>query len=64
MPKLSCSTLATGARQLVVQLAFEMHLSSGVSLSSFTPSTQVRSAPSLAGALSTTRLAPACRWVS
>ena len=28
MPNLSCSTLATGARQLVVQLAFEMHFCS------------------------------------
>ncbi len=64
MPNFSCSTLATGARQLVVQLALEMHFISGVSLSSFTPSTQVRSAPSLAGALRTTFLAPACRCVS
>ncbi len=53
-----------GARQLVVQLALEMHFCSRVSLSSLTPSTQVRSAPSLAGALSTTRLAPALRCVS
>ncbi len=64
MPNLSCSTLATGARQFVVQLAFEMHFIAAVSLSSFTPSTQVRSAPSLAGALSTTFLAPAFRCVS
>ena len=28
MPNVSCSTLATGARQLVVQLAFEMHFMS------------------------------------
>ena len=44
MPNFSCSTLATGARQLVVQLALEMHFIAAVSLSSFTPSTQVRSA--------------------
>ena len=56
MPKLSCSTLATGARQLVVQLALLTYFISAVSLSSFTPSTQVRSGASLAGALSTTRL--------
>ena len=60
MPQLSLRTLATGARQLVVQLALLMHLRSGVSLSSLTPRTHVRSAPSLAGALRTTRLAPAC----
>ena len=64
MPNLSCSTLATGARQLVVQLALETHFMSAVSLSSFTPSTQVRSAPSLAGALSTTFFAPAWTCVS
>ena len=29
MPKFSCSTLATGARQFVVQLAFEMHFMLG-----------------------------------
>ncbi len=39
--------LATGARQFVVQLAFEMHFMSFVNLLSFTPITQVRSAPSL-----------------
>ena len=55
MPNLSLSTLATGARQFVVQLAFEMHLCSAVSLSSLTPRTQVRSGP-LAGALITTFL--------
>ncbi len=38
-----------GAKQFVVQLAFEMHFMLLVSLSSFTPSTQVRSAPSFAG---------------
>ena len=32
MPNFSCSTLATGARQFVVQLAFEMHLCSGCEL--------------------------------
>ena len=59
MPNVSCSTLATGARQFVVQLAFDTHFISGDSLSSLTPRTTVKSAPSLAGALSTTFLAPA-----
>ena len=44
MPKVSCSTLTTGARQLVVQLAFEMMLCLAASyLSSLTPSTMVMS---------------------
>ncbi len=49
------------AKQLVVQLAFETHLRSAVNLSQFTPMTQVKSAPSLAGALSTTFLQPASK---
>ena len=60
MPNLSCSTLAIGARQLVVQLALETNFICGVSSSSFTPITQVRSGLSLAGALRTTFFAPAC----
>ena len=48
-----------GARQLVVQLAFETHFMSVVNLSSFTPKTTVRSGSSFAGALRTTRFAPA-----
>ena len=44
MPKVSCRTLTTGARQLVVQLAFEMTLClAGSYLSEFTPRTMVRS---------------------
>src|SRR5207302_4116920 len=57
-------TLTIGARQFVVQLAFEMHLCSGVKRLSFTPSTQVRSGLSLAGADRTTLRAPAVRWLS
>src|SRR5438034_4685993 len=49
--KLSCTTLATGARQLVVQEAFEMTLClAGSYLSSLTPSTTVMSS-FLAGAV-------------
>ena len=44
MPKVSWSTLTTGARQLVVQLAFEMTLCLAASyLSSLTPRTMVMS---------------------
>ena len=60
MPTASFSTLATGARQLVVQEALEMTMWSFVSLSWLTPYTTVRSAPS-AGAETITRLAPAFR---
>ena len=60
MPKPSfSSTWTTGARQLVVQLAFEMMLClAGSYLSSFTPSTMVMSS-FLAGAEMMTFLAPA-----
>ena len=51
-------------KDLKVDIVIETHFMSAVSLSSFTPSTQVKSAPSLAGALSTTFLAPAARCVS
>jgi hypothetical protein len=50
--------LATGARQFVVQEAFETTVYSGFSLSSLTPYTTVRSA-SLAGAEIRTFFAPA-----
>jgi len=44
MPKLSCRTLATGARQFVVQDALEtMWCLDGSYLSWFTPSTMVMS---------------------
>src|SRR5882672_4604272 len=61
MPKLSSSTFATVARQLVVQEAFDTSSClTGSYLPSFTPSTTVMSG-SLAGAVITTFLAPACR---
>src|SRR3546814_11050259 len=60
IPRASLSTLATGARQLVVQLAFETTTYSAVSLSWLTPYTTVRSPP-FAGAEISTRLAPAAR---
>ena len=61
MPKLSSRTFATVARQLVVQEAFETSSClTGSYLPSLTPSTTVMSG-SLAGAVITTFLAPACR---
>ena len=60
IPKASFSTLATGARQLVVHDAFETTTWSSVSLSWLTPCTTVRSAFS-AGAETRTRLASAFR---
>ena len=58
MPKLSLSTLAIGARQLVVHDAFEIdRLRRRSSRSSLTPSTTVMSSP-LAGAEMITFLAP------
>src|SRR5258706_7605405 len=65
-PKLSSITLATGARQLVVQEAFETILCLlGSNLPSLTPITSVGTSSSLAlvGAEITTRLAPALRWL-
>ena len=41
MPKLSCSTLASGARQFVVQDAFEMIVCEPSNLSSFAPMAKV-----------------------
>ena len=61
MPTRSLSTLATGARQLVVQEALLTTVCSGRSWSWLTPKTTVRSAPS-AGAETSTFLAPAPRW--
>ena len=63
-PNVSCSTFTIGARQLVVQLAFEMHLCAAVNWLSFTPSTQVKSGLSFAGAERMTFRAPAVRWLS
>ena len=64
MPNDSCSTLANGARQFVVQDAFEMMLCVlGSYLSSLTPSTSVRSGL-FAGAVMTTFFAPASRCLA
>src|SRR5882757_8573719 len=60
MPTVSFNTLATGARQLVVQEPLETTRCSLVSLSWLTPNTIVASALS-AGAETSTRLAPAVR---
>ena len=58
MPKLRCSTRATGARQLVVHEALDtMWCFSGSYWSWFTPMTMVMSS-SLAGAVMMTFLAP------
>src|SRR3989344_483769 len=62
MPKLSCSTLATGARQLVVQEAAET-MASPAYLVWFTPYTNI-GVSSLDGADCTTFLAPAARCFS
>src|SRR5262245_11219468 len=62
IPKVSTSTLATGARQFVVHDAFETTWwLLGSYLSSFTPITIVRSSP-FAGAEMITFFAPAARW--
>ena len=63
MPQCARSTFTTGARQLVVQLAFEMMVSfAGSYCSWFTLKTKVRTLSSLlVGALMMTRLAPAAR---
>src|SRR5215831_18329190 len=59
MPKRSCSTFASGARQFVVHDAFEMiWCLAGSYLSSLTPRTTLKSWP-LAGAVMMTFLAPA-----
>ena len=64
MPNASCSALTTGARQFVVQDAFETILCSALRMSSFTPSTIVASISSFAGADRRTRFAPAFRCIS
>jgi len=62
IPKVWCSTEATGARQFVVQLAVDItEWIAGSYLSELTPITIVRSAP-LAGALIITLRAPAAMW--
>src|ERR1700692_4034367 len=62
MPNVSCRTLTTGARQLVVQLALEMMLCLAASyLSSLTPSTTVMSSL-VAGAEMMTFLTVVPRW--
>ena len=58
MPKASLSTLAMGARQLVVQLALDTNFMSEVYLSRFTPTTNM-GVSSLEGADMTTCFAPA-----
>src|SRR6266478_3838491 len=64
MPNLSFKTFAMGARQLVVQLALETILSfAGSKTSSLTP-IQIVASGSLAGALISTRLAPAFKCSS
>ena len=63
-PKLSTSTLAIGARQLVVQLALEMTSCLALSyISSLTPRQMVTSGP-LAGAEMMTFWAPASRCLA
>ena len=61
IPKASSSTLAIGARQLVVHDALDTSWASGVRSASLTPSTTVASIGSLDGTVRTTRLAPAAR---
>ncbi len=62
MPKVSLRTLTTGARQLVVQLAFDMTLCFAASyLSSLTPRTTVMSSL-VAGAEMMTFLTVLPRW--
>src|SRR3954463_263984 len=66
MPNLSCSTLATGTRQFVVQEALLTTVCfDGSYLLWFTPMTSVGTSSSLAlvGAEMTTRLAPALMWL-
>ena len=62
MPNFSCTTLAKGAKQLVVHEALEMTLSLPVYLSSFTPMTNIGA--SAEGAVMITFFAPAwmCGW--
>ena len=59
MPIFSCSTLASGARQLVVHEAFEITVSEALSTPSLTPMTTVLSTSLSPGAEMMTFLAPA-----
>src|SRR6202040_2796738 len=61
IPTLSCSTLATGARQLVVQEALEITVWLLFSTLWFTPYTMVASTSSPPGAEITTFFAPPLR---
>ncbi len=61
IPNASSMTLASGARQLVVQEALETIRCSAVSRSSLTPITTMASISSLGGTVSTTFAAPAAR---
>ena len=61
IPKLSFNTLTRGAKQFVVQLAFEIIISSEVISCSFTPFTIVFIPASFAGAERITFFAPASR---
>src|SRR4030043_1076022 len=63
MPKLSWRTLVTGARQLVVQEAFDTNCMSALYLSLLTPITNI-GVSSFEGADITTRFAPALIWPS
>src|SRR3954468_18199893 len=63
MPSRSSITLASGARQLVVQDAFDTMFCEPSYAPSFTPLTTVRSSP-VAGAEMTTFLAPASRCLA
>ena len=60
MPNSSMNTLASGARQFVVQDAFEMiECTAGSYVPSLTPSTRVATSSPVAGAEMTTFFAPA-----
>ena len=61
MPKASSRIFAIGARQFVVQEAFETMRCSLRSASSFTPTTTIASISSFGGTVRTTLFAPASR---
>ena len=63
MPMASCTTLTTGAKQLVVQdAAVTMRSRAGSYRWSFTPTTMLSTPPTFTGAATITRLAPLSRW--
>ena len=64
MPNRSSRIFAIGARQFVVQDAFETSRCSGFSVSSLTPMTIVASISSFAGTVRITFRAPPARWPS